>query len=321
MSQPILSIVIPTREGFSDHWITQLLKVKGEVEFILVHPPGAKPYSVQDSRMKQIVSSLRGEIIQRLTGFMNATAPYVLTINCDEYLHPDIQELAVAYFERFPDSWVLRLSRKEYNYGDLAALSAPWLSIPNVNEMKTCSRAAKTSNLFGGKDYLLDLPIAPLEKPFHPACLIGNRNDHSGTHIENFDKKIWKNSLVQTAIKEISNLMNLGGPVKYIPFWCLDRLLGLYIQAKFYEKDRIIGHWLPLPEQIRIEDNPPEYKRTRRFYFIAEVMLLKSFPQYGYLWNLILSQVTAVPIRAFDSVKRVISPPLPLESKSGSQTL
>ncbi|MBR8831338.1 MAG: hypothetical protein N5P05_002105 [Chroococcopsis gigantea SAG 12.99] len=314
MPQPLLSIVIPTREGFSDHWITELLKVKGDVEFILIHPPGAKPYPTDDARMKQIVSSLRGEIIQRITGFMNATAPHVLTINCDEYLHPDIQELAVNYFNRFPDSWVLRLSKQGYVYGDTSALSSHWLPLPNIHYMKTCSKAERTSHLFGQKDYLLDLPIAPLENKFNPICLLGQRLDQSGNHVENFDKKIWKNSLVQTAIKEITDLMSLGGPIKYIPFWCLDRLLGLYIQAKFYEKDKIIGHWLPLPEQIRIEDNPPEYKRTKRFYFIAEVMLLKSFPQYGYLWNLILCQVTSVPIRAFDSVKRKISRPLSVES-------
>jgi hypothetical protein len=50
---------------------------------------------------------------------------------------------------------------------------------------------------------------------------------------------------VQVAAIEITNLMNLFGPIKYIPFWCLDRLLGLYIQAKYFEKERVIGHWMP----------------------------------------------------------------------------
>ena len=50
---------------------------------------------------------------------------------------------------------------------------------------------------------------------------------------------------MQVATIEITNLMNLLGPIKYIPFWCLDRLLGLYIQAKFFEQGKTIGHWLP----------------------------------------------------------------------------
>jgi len=35
VSTPSLSIVIPTREGFADHWFNALTEVKGEVEFIL----------------------------------------------------------------------------------------------------------------------------------------------------------------------------------------------------------------------------------------------------------------------------------------------
>ncbi|WP_423202521.1 hypothetical protein [Microcystis flos-aquae] len=65
MSNTFLSIVIPMREGFSEHWLGELLKVKGDIEFILVHPPGVKPSPVNDPRMKQIVCALRGEIIQR----------------------------------------------------------------------------------------------------------------------------------------------------------------------------------------------------------------------------------------------------------------
>ncbi len=65
MSNTFLSIVIPMREGFSEHWLGELLKVKGDIEFILVHPPGVKPSPVNDPRMKQIVCALRGEIAQR----------------------------------------------------------------------------------------------------------------------------------------------------------------------------------------------------------------------------------------------------------------
>jgi hypothetical protein len=309
-SRPFLSIVIPTREGFSDHWLTALLNVKGQIEFILVHPPGVRPSPVDDPRIKQIVSALRGEIIQRSTGFLNAIGTYVLTINCDEYLHPDVESLVSDYFDRFPDSWVLRLSRQGFPYGERASFDEPWLPFPDVKTLGICSRKQNTSQLFPENTYLLEVPIAPLENPFNPIALIGKRKDHQGPHLENFDKKVWKNELVQPAVTEIMGLMSVGGPIKYIPFWCLDRLLGLYLQAKFFERGKTIGHWMPLvPEQIRIEDNPPQHQRTRRFYFIAEALLLRRFPQYGYLWNLILAQAMEVPSRAFDSLKRKISPP------------
>ncbi len=51
MSNTFLSIVIPMREGFGEHWLGELLKVKGDIEFILVHPPGVKPSPVNDPRL------------------------------------------------------------------------------------------------------------------------------------------------------------------------------------------------------------------------------------------------------------------------------
>ena len=96
--------------------------------------------------------------------------------------------------------------------------------------------------------------------------------------------------------------MILFGPFKYFPFWCMDRLLGLSIQARYYEKGKIIGHILPQPEQIRIEDNPPEYRRTKRFYVFAELLFLKNNPQYGYLWNLILAQFAYILVRAISYI-------------------
>nr|WP_239697990.1 hypothetical protein [Microcystis aeruginosa] len=138
MSTPSLSIVIPTREGFADHWFNALTEVKGEVEFILVHPPGAPKYPTSDPRLQQIVSPLRGEIIQRATGLMNATAPYILTINCDEYINPDISEISSQYFSRFPDSWVMRLSRKDVEFGKKEILEAPWLSPKPIEKLEVC---------------------------------------------------------------------------------------------------------------------------------------------------------------------------------------
>ena len=119
--KPTLSIVVPTREGFSDHWLRELLKIEGEVEFILVHPPGMTKSTVDDLRLQQINSSFRGEIIQRLTGLLNASGKYVLTVNCDEYLIPNILDIVVDYFSNFTDSWVLRLSKKAFKFGDRAS--------------------------------------------------------------------------------------------------------------------------------------------------------------------------------------------------------
>ena len=116
-SSPILSIIVPTREGTEQDWLDELLKVKGEVEFILVHPPGMAKYQVDDLRLQQINSSFRGEIIQRLTGLLNASGQYVLTINCDEYLTPDIVEITTDYFTKFPDNWVVRLTKKHFDFG------------------------------------------------------------------------------------------------------------------------------------------------------------------------------------------------------------
>jgi hypothetical protein len=64
MNKPILSIVIPTRDGITDFWVKQLLKVQGDVEFILVHPPELRPVLINDPRVRQINSPLRGEIVR-----------------------------------------------------------------------------------------------------------------------------------------------------------------------------------------------------------------------------------------------------------------
>jgi hypothetical protein len=135
MKPPFLSIVTPTREGFSDHWLNALLDVKGDVEFILVHPPGLAKSLVNDPRLHQINSIFRGEISQRLTGLLNARGSYILTINCDEYLHPEIAEISEQYFSRFPESWVLRLSRKSFPFDAKEKLDQPWGFLPNLEKI------------------------------------------------------------------------------------------------------------------------------------------------------------------------------------------
>ena len=140
-----------------------------------------------------------------------------------------------------------------------------------------------------------------------PLCIFRGRKDQHGRHTENFDKKVWNNQILQATLTDIRDAMILFGPFKYFPFWCLDRLLGLSIQAKYYEKGKIIGHILPEPEQIRIEENPPEYRKTKRFYVFPELLLLKNYPQYGYLWNLILAQLASIPVRGISYIYRQLS--------------
>ncbi|TRT75137.1 MAG: transposase [Microcystis sp. M_OC_Ca_00000000_S217Cul] len=298
VSTPSLSIVIPTREGFADHWFNALTEVKGEVEFILVHPPGAPKYPTSDPRVQQIVSPLRGEIIQRISGLMNATAPYTLTINCDEFLHPDILTMVLQYFQRFPDSWVMRLCTKRFQYGETKELTAPWQPLPQIEELLVWDKSSKNQDGSDRSGYLKEIPIVPFDKrKLDLMCFVRERKDHHGPHTENFYKKVWLTQMVQATCKDIVSLLPLMGPFKYIPFWCLDRLLGLFLQAKFFEQGqgKIIGHLMPSPEQLRMENNPPEYRRLNRYGILSEIFLVKCFPQYGYMWNLVITNLREVP--------------------------
>lgn len=306
MIKPILSIVVPTREGVPEIWIQELLKVRGDVEFIIVHPPGCIHFSVVDPRLKQINSPLRGEIIQRMTALLTARGIYVLSMNCDEYITPYVVQITEQYFQRFSDSWLMRLSKKEIPFGEKEKLTEAWPDLLNIEQCEICGRALGNQNLYGEKNYILEMPIAPLQNKFNICSLIQGRKDHHGPHTENFDKKVWKNQMVQDSLQEIVPLLTLAGPFKYIPFWCLDRFLGLFIQAKFFEEGKIIGHLLPLPEQIRIEDNPPQFARTGRFYVLSEILLLRRFPQYGYFWNLILDELRDIPLIPIKFLQRKV---------------
>jgi hypothetical protein len=308
MTPCFLSIVVPMREGFSAHWLEELLKVQGSVEFILVHPPGVKPTPYSDSRLHQLVSPFRGEIIQRLSGLLNATGSHVITFNCDEYVNPTLVAIAQRYFRQFPESWVMRLAKEEYAYGDEQALNAPWIDPPeDLSAIPICRKADNNLRLYEEEGRMLEIPIAPMRNRFDVSCIWRGRQDHLGPHAENFDKKVWINDMVQEALQEVLQGLTLIGPIKYLPFWCLDRLLGLALQAKFYDlnqPDQVIGHKLPYPAQLRVEDNPPEYKRRGRFYIFAEIILLRRFPQYGYIWNLTVHQLREFPVRTFLSVQR-----------------
>lgn len=288
MTTTKLSVVIPMREDVQDSWLQELLKVQGSVEFILVYPPHVPFFPITDPRLRQITTPLRGEVIQRVTALLNATGQYVLSVNCDEYIHPNIIGIAEDYFSTFPDSYFFRLNPVKFPFGK-APIGKTWDSLAKIKDIKVRKRnTEKEYSEADKKQTMREIPIVPLERKLDLFALFRGRRDQNGPHQENFDKKVWKNELVQEALKDIVPTFTLFGPFKYVPFWTADRLMGLSVQAKFFEPGKIVGHWLPFPEQLRTEDNPPNHPRKNRRYELAEILILRQFPGYGYIWNLVV---------------------------------
>jgi len=279
--RPVLSIVTPTGYGFSEDYLQQIPKIQGDVEFVLVYPPGCPKNSIDDPNVRKVTSPLRGELIQRLTGLLNSSGEYVLSMNDDQFVHPEIVSLIERYFRKFPESWVLALNKEnmEYDISNKKRIPKEW---PNLQEI----------------DKLTETPIAPLNKVKFDARYVfwpfAKRKDQCGGHIENFDQKIWKNSIVQKALEDVAKIFNILGPLKWIPFWCLDRLLSLSIQAKFFKKDLVIGHRLQQKGMIKTID----HSRGKRFYVAVDILLVKRFPRYGYFWNLTFFGLWGIPKRA-----------------------
>lgn len=299
MEIPILSIVTPTRGNFTDNWFTQLLAVQGQVQFVLVYPPGAVVKPISDSRVKTVVSPARGEVMQRLTGLLNASGQYVMALDDDDFIHPDTIQLVIQYFEQFPDSWVLRLAMEKLDFDAQDQIQKPWLALPNLNTLTVADRR-RASDLM----ILQTVPIAPLQNPFDLRYLVSpllDRRDMHGAHIENFNNKVWRNDYVQPALADLSHTMRLVGALNWMPIWSLDRLLGLFIQARYFEAEKIVGHWMPAPAQIRYIVMPQELKREFRLILLADALLVKRFPQYGYFWNLFCDQLWAAVRRILRS--------------------
>ncbi|MBE9200553.1 transposase [Nodularia sp. LEGE 06071] len=288
MTKPQLSIIIPMRGGVQNSWLQELLKIRGNAEFILVYPPHVPFIPITEPRLRQITSPLQGEVIQRVTALLNAAGEYVLSINCDEYLHPNIVEIAEDYFSNFPDSYFFRLKQVDFPFGEVL-VDQPWASLNNIKDIEINKPNTEKTYSQSEKEYTMrEIPIVPLNnKPDFLGFFTG-RKDHLGGHQENFDKKVWKNELVQETLKGIVPTFTIFGPLKYIPFWTADRLMGLSVQAKFFEPGKIAGHWLSSPEQLRTENNPPNYPRKNRRYVLSELSILRQFPGFGYIWNLVV---------------------------------
>jgi len=299
--QPLLSIVTPTRGNFSDYWLEQLLNVRGKVEFVLVYFPGVPRKPIDDPRVKSITGPYKGEMMQRFVAFLNATGRYVLALDDDDYLHPEVLQLVTEYFQKFPESLVLRLRSRKIDQNKTEKIKEPWQPIPTLNQLKVARRTER------GEEFtvLQEIPIAPLENAFDRRYFFWpfvERKDMHGPHIENFNNKVWDNEKVKQILPEISHATQISGILTWIPTSAFDRLMGLFVQAQFYQKDAIVGHWLPKPEQVRFIDKDPALKPPR-FHVFSDVLLVKCFPQYGYFWNLFFNKLYGVPKAAAKAMK------------------
>jgi hypothetical protein len=297
--KPALSIVTPTRGNFSEAWLDQLLQLQGNIQFLLIYPPGVMAKPITDSRVVSLISPYRGEMMQRLIGLLNATGDYILALDDDDYVHPDICKLAIAYFKQYPESWILRLKKKVIDFRETATIQASWDESVDISQLPICRKSPDNPNPYQQGNYrgLLEIPIAPLTTRFDWRWLVFpwlERKDNYGYHFENFNNIIWRREIVQTALPDLAKSTQLIGVLTWIPNSGFDRLSGLFIQAKLFQPDLIIGHWLPGSEQIRYVDKPAVLKPPR-FHILSDILLIKTFPQYGYFWNLCFSQLYRVP--------------------------
>lgn len=282
--KPILSIITPTLGNFSQYWWEQLLAIKGNVEFILVYPPQGKPSQIDEPRVKILTSIYKGETAQRAVGLLNASGKYLLALDDDDFLHPDVVRLGEDYFEHFPESLVLRLRKKTVIEQNQAKIKSEWTPLPSIETLlKTANEDEKDIHQIFRK-----LPIAPLDNPINFKLALfpyGKRKDMRGKHLEGFNNNIWQTEQVQEAVADFTQNMRLAELFTWLPLWGFDRVLGLFMQAKFFEKESYIGHHMPFPEQIRYIHRSYAVK-TPRILFPCDALLVKRFPQYGYFWNL-----------------------------------
>jgi glycosyltransferase involved in cell wall biosynthesis len=307
-NQPLLTIVTATRGQFSDHWIQSLCAIHGNVEFILVHPPGVTPRTFADQRIKTLVSSYKGEVMQRGLGLLNASGQYVLALDDDDYLHPDITEIIAPYFERCPESWALRPSLAKVLDNDTAWITSPWQPLPTIQDLTLVPRQNPEHD---PNTILQAVPIAPLNNRFRKRALwfYTYRIDHHGAHAENFNNIIWRTDLVKATMTDLCAQMHFHSYLIWLPRWSLDRLLGLYLQAKFFQPDQTIGYWLKGSEQVRKVERSHTVKSVRAM-FPGDMLLSLRFPQYGYFWNLFFNEL-------WNAIKVAISSRLyPLDSRA-----
>jgi glycosyltransferase involved in cell wall biosynthesis len=283
----LLSIVTPTRGNFSSYWFKQLRSIQGDVELILVYPPGQEIQEFNDSRIKVIVSPYKGELIQRATGLLNVSGDYVIALDDDDFLHPQITDIVKSYFELYPRSICLRLCKKNIHYQDTKSIERSWDDLPDIHKL-TAVETKYNREEYAESEILQEIPISPLHNKFKLSSLwfYSERTDQKGPHPENFNNKVWKSNITREAVEDLLSFTQILGSLTWIPFWSLDRLLGLYLQAKIFQQGMILGHWLHGAEQIRYIQAAWSTKGEIRSVFAADMLLALRFPQYGYFWNL-----------------------------------
>jgi len=286
-----LSIVTPTRGNFSDSWLESLLAVQGNVEFILVFPPGIASKAIEDPRVRTIVSPFKGENIQRSVGLLNASAPYIMALDDDDFVHPDIITFVKSYFSIYPDSWCFQPAIQNISYENHDEIFSSWPSLLDLNQLTVIPPSPKPTirrQVYADSEILEEVPIAPLTNKFNWFSLWYKfvRTDQDGAHRENFNNRIWKTAIVQNALCNLLERTRLLKVLVWMPFWGLDRLLSLFLQGKYYEENLIIGHRTWEPCAVRYITMPYTKKQGVRAIFPSDMLLALSFPQYGYLWNL-----------------------------------
>jgi hypothetical protein len=285
ISQPILSIVTPTRGNFSDYWLERLLSVEGDVQFVIAYPPGASIRQFSDGRVKAIISPYKGEMMQRFMALLNADGKFLLALDDDDFVHPEILTLVKDCFEYYPDAVVLRLLKGKINIEETDLIKRTWEPLASIKDY--------TSE----ENKLKQVPIAPLDIPFDKRYLIWPfliRRDDKGRHIENFNNKVWRSEYVQKALPDLSKTTQLWGVLTWIPNSGFDRLLGLFIQAHSFQPGQFIGYWIPGPPQIWFNTQDPALKPPR-YHFLSDFILVKTFPKYGYFWNLFFNKLSYLP--------------------------
>ncbi len=81
--------------------------------------------------------------------------------------------------------------------------------------------------------------------------------------MENFNNRVWLTSYVKDSLADLSATMRFADPLTWIPSWGFDRLLCLYIQAKYFNKYDYIGHQVLGNEQVRYIGRPYTLKSIR----------------------------------------------------------
>jgi glycosyltransferase involved in cell wall biosynthesis len=310
LTKPILSIVTATLGKFTEYWLEQLLAIKGDVEFVMAYPPGAEVKEIDDPRVRIVYSMFKGETPQRMCGFLNVRGKYLIALDDDDILHPDIVDLTTKYFNKFPDSWILRLDVRLIPVENDSEIKSSWPSIPEIDSLRVVPRKDKGEELIT----LQEVPIIPFDKPVNMGVVLwpyAKRRDKHGAHMENFNNRIWKTELVREAVAEIAGNMRIADPLSWVPSWGIDRLLSVYLQAKFYQPGLVIGHWMPRPEQVKYLVKPQNL-RTNRYCIQSEALAFKRFPQYGYIWNFFFDEF-------YNSLKTKIRSFLGIEKKYSLQ--